>query len=203
MSRGSFVVNAASADLDPWPLESWQVVSGAPQVFGVVLDESPDGTVQRGVWEHAPGVSCDVEVDEMFMIVAGRATIEIEDGPVLEVRPGDVGVLRAGDRTVWRVHETLRKVYQARPPRPEADRRARMPRRVTPLAPPGPHDAPLPGPREGAPSERMGRCCCGGHSSGPSHSQRFAHGRGHERATNAPSIGEEGAIPPALRSWRR
>jgi len=114
MNRGSFVIAAALADLDPWPLERWQIVAGAPQVFGTVLDESPDGSVQRGVWEHTPGASRDVEVDEMFIIVSGRATIDIEGGSVLEVGPGDVGVLRAGDRTVWRVHETLRKVYQAR-----------------------------------------------------------------------------------------
>jgi uncharacterized cupin superfamily protein len=28
------------------------------------------------------------------------------------VEAGDVGLLRAGDRTVWTVHQTLRKVYQ-------------------------------------------------------------------------------------------
>jgi ABC-2 type transport system ATP-binding protein len=38
--------------------------------------------------------------------------IELEDGRVLEVGPGDAAVLREGERTVWRVHETLRKVYQ-------------------------------------------------------------------------------------------
>jgi hypothetical protein len=39
------------------------------------------------------------------------ATIQIDGGPTLEVGAGDVAALRRGDRTTWRVHETLRKVY--------------------------------------------------------------------------------------------
>ena len=54
----------------------------------------------------------DVEADELFVVVSGRATIEIEDGPTLEVGPGDVCVLEEGARTVWTIHETLRKAYQ-------------------------------------------------------------------------------------------
>ena len=30
----------------------------------------------------------------------------------LELEPGVVGVLHAGDRAVWRIHETLCKVFQ-------------------------------------------------------------------------------------------
>ena len=33
---------------------------------------------------------------------------------MLEIGPGDVGVLPAGARTTWHVHETLRKVFQTR-----------------------------------------------------------------------------------------
>lgn len=45
------------------------------------------------------------------MVVSGSATIEVEGGPTLTVGPGDMAVLREGDRTTWTVHETLRKVY--------------------------------------------------------------------------------------------
>jgi uncharacterized cupin superfamily protein len=31
------------------------------------------------------------------------------------VGPGDIGLLPAGARTTWTVHETLRKVYVVRP----------------------------------------------------------------------------------------
>jgi hypothetical protein len=47
----------------------------------------------------------------VFVVLRGRATIEVSGGPTLEVGPGDVGVLHAGDRTTWTVHEDLRKVY--------------------------------------------------------------------------------------------
>ena len=60
-------------------------------------------------------MSTDLELDEVFVVLAGRATIEVEDGPTLEVGPGDVGLYPAGTRTRWTVHETLRKVYVVRP----------------------------------------------------------------------------------------
>jgi hypothetical protein len=37
-------------------------------------------------------------------------------GLVLEVGPGDVGLLHPGDRTTWRVHETLLEVFQVTNP---------------------------------------------------------------------------------------
>ncbi|MDX6739163.1 cupin domain-containing protein [Actinocorallia sp. A-T 12471] len=70
------------------------------------------GGVDRGIWEIGPGVATDVEADEMFVVIEGRATIEIEGGPTLEVGPGDVCVFDKGARTTWHVHERLRKVYQ-------------------------------------------------------------------------------------------
>ncbi|MFE0422513.1 cupin domain-containing protein [Streptomyces sp. NPDC058953] len=107
----SFAVHIPDAVLEPDPLDPAQIVSGTPEVSGAVLWESPDGRLTRGIWQITPGVVTDVEEDEMFVVVSGRATIEIEDGPTLRVGPGDAGVLRRGDRTTWTVHETLRKAY--------------------------------------------------------------------------------------------
>ncbi|HEU4974138.1 MAG TPA: cupin domain-containing protein [Baekduia sp.] len=111
-SAASFAVTVDDLELEPWPLEPEQVVAGSPEVSGVVLHTSADGRVERGVWQHTAGTSRDVEADELFVVLRGRATIEVEDGPTLEVGPGDAGILRAGDRTVWTVHETVRKVFQ-------------------------------------------------------------------------------------------
>jgi uncharacterized cupin superfamily protein len=36
----------------------------------------------------------------------------VEGGAILELEPGVVGVLHAGDCAVWRIHETLREVFQ-------------------------------------------------------------------------------------------
>ena len=103
------VVPALSQPLAPDPLDADQVISGNPQVSGYeILD---DDAVSVGIWQHTAGVSTDVEVDEIFVVLSGRATIEVAAGPTLEVGPGDVGILEAGAETTWTVHEDLRKIY--------------------------------------------------------------------------------------------
>ncbi|MGW2620024.1 cupin domain-containing protein [Streptomyces sp. NPDC001500] len=107
----SLALHIADADLEPDPLDPAQIVSGAPEVSGKVVWESDDGRQLRGIWQITPGIVTDTEADELFVVISGSATIEIEGGPVLSVGPGDMAVLREGDRTTWTVHETLRKAY--------------------------------------------------------------------------------------------
>ncbi|MCX3060430.1 cupin domain-containing protein [Streptomyces beihaiensis] len=106
-----FAVRIPEVELEPEPLDPDQIVSGEPVVTGKVLWESPDGKQLRGIWQITPGVVTDTEADELFVVAGGRATVEVEGGPTLEVGPGSVAVLREGDRTTWTVHETLRKAY--------------------------------------------------------------------------------------------
>jgi uncharacterized cupin superfamily protein len=108
-----FAVHVPDAVLEPVELDPAQVVAGEPRVSELVLSESRDGRTVRGIWEMTPGVMTDTEVDECFVVVSGRATVEFEDGTVLQLGAGDVGVLAEGARTRWTVSETLRKVYQA------------------------------------------------------------------------------------------
>ncbi|MFD0318574.1 cupin domain-containing protein [Streptomyces flavalbus] len=107
----SFALHIPDAALEPEPLDPAQIVSGTPEVTGKVVWESPDGRRMHGIWQITPGVVTDVEADELFVVVSGSATVEVEGGPTLRVGPGDMAVLRAGDRTTWTVHETLRKAY--------------------------------------------------------------------------------------------
>ncbi|MCZ3389862.1 MAG: cupin domain-containing protein [Actinomycetia bacterium] len=104
-----YVVGAATQELTSDPLDPSQVVSGNPQVSTYELLESDALAV--GIWQHTVGVSTDVEVGEIFVVLAGRATIEVAGGPALEVGPGDVGVLEAGAETTWTIHDDLRKIY--------------------------------------------------------------------------------------------
>ncbi len=70
------------------------------------------GGLEVGVWEMAVGEATDVEADELFVVLAGRAVVAFPaTGRRLELGPGDVVRLSAGDETVWTVTETLRKVY--------------------------------------------------------------------------------------------
>ena len=106
------VVRAAGLpdhELDLTPLDSSQIVAGEPEVRHLAVATSGDSAV--GIWQHSPGVSTDVEVDEMFVVLRGRATIDFADGTSLDIGPGDLVGYPRGSRTRWTVHETLRKVY--------------------------------------------------------------------------------------------
>ena len=110
------VIHAAAlsdSDLDVDDLDPAKVVSGAPELRSLALHDSDELAV--GIWQHSVGVSRDVEADEIFVVISGSATVEVADGPTLEIGPGDVGLLPAGAETVWTIHETLRKVYIIRP----------------------------------------------------------------------------------------
>ena len=89
---------------------------------GIELADDPDGITrwvalgstgpgQVGVWEIGPGTVRDVETDEVFVVLSGRATISVEGWPDVVVAAGDVVRLRAGAATTWIVTERLRKVY--------------------------------------------------------------------------------------------
>lgn len=85
-----------------------------PEVSVGSVELARFGTHGVGIWEHTPGVSTDVEIDEVFIVLQGEATVAFDDGtPPLHLHPGVVGRLTAGARTTWTVTETLRKVYLA------------------------------------------------------------------------------------------
>jgi|SRR3954464_6006411 uncharacterized cupin superfamily protein len=107
-----YVVPGLVQELTPEPLATEQIISGNPQVSVHELLDTEEVSV--GIWQHTSGVSTDVEADEIFVVLRGRATIEVSGGPRLEVGVGDIGVLEAGAQTTWTVHEDLRKVYVVR-----------------------------------------------------------------------------------------
>ncbi|GAA2740106.1 cupin domain-containing protein [Terrabacter aerolatus] len=100
-------------------------VLGAPLLEPVpagvdVLDGSPTASVtslahvagaEVGVWEMTPGTVTDVEADEVFVVLSGRAALTVGGAEPLHLGQGSVVRLRAGERTTWTVTETLRKVY--------------------------------------------------------------------------------------------
>ncbi|QWT24481.1 DUF861 domain-containing protein [Subtercola sp. PAMC28395] len=95
----------------PWePIDEVDVVGGHPSTRTLLLFESA-GPVEAGIWEMSEGAARDVEVDEVCLILAGRASLAINDHPPVEIAAGSFVTLRAGDRTVWTVHQSLRKLY--------------------------------------------------------------------------------------------
>lgn len=66
-----------------------------------------------GLWEAGPGTDTDVEVDEVFLVLAGAGTVTFEDGTSLALQPGIVVRLVTGDLTTWAITDRLRKLYLA------------------------------------------------------------------------------------------
>ena len=66
-----------------------------------------------GLWAAGPGTDTDVEVDEIFVVLAGTGTVMFQDGTGVALRPGAVVRLAEGDRTIWRLDERLLKLYVA------------------------------------------------------------------------------------------
>lgn len=106
-------VDAAAVPLTHSPLPTDDVIIGAPTT--AVHELATLGEVEVGIWEMTPGTASDTEVDEVFVVLSGRARIEFTEPslPAIEVGPGSVVRLTEGQRTAWTVTETLRKIYIA------------------------------------------------------------------------------------------
>jgi uncharacterized cupin superfamily protein len=104
------LVRAGALPISHEPVTAEQSVGGEPSTG--ITELGRFGGLEMGVWEMTPGVMRDVEADEVFVVLAGAATVEFDDGTAaLTLRAGDVVRLAAGAATVWTVTETLRKVY--------------------------------------------------------------------------------------------
>lgn len=108
------VVSGLSAEVSLEPVDAADVVSGAPRQ-GIAALGSLAGA-EAGIWELRGGTVTDTEVDELFVVLSGGATVEELDGggEVIRthvLRVGDVMRLIAGTQTRWIVNDHIRKVY--------------------------------------------------------------------------------------------
>jgi uncharacterized cupin superfamily protein len=106
-----FRVLDVDAAVPTTPLAPDSVLQGAPEAGSRAL--AAVSGVEVGVWEMSPGTATDVEVDEVFVVLSGSASVRFEDGEQVELSPGTVVRLRSGEQTTWVVRETLRKIYVA------------------------------------------------------------------------------------------
>lgn len=102
-----FTAGDISVPLEPLPAQ--EVISGQVLTGEVAVDAV--GHLEVGVWEHSIGVSTATEIDEVFVVISGRGRVSDDQGSVIELSAGVVGVLQAGARTTWEIYEPLRKVW--------------------------------------------------------------------------------------------
>ena len=82
-----------------------------PRVVTVPIAEL--GGVEVGTWAIDTGNARDAEVDEVFLVLAGTGRVTFADGSSIELHPGVLVRLHAGDETSWEIRSPLRKLYLA------------------------------------------------------------------------------------------
>ena len=80
-------------------------------VTSAVAAMDTEGDMEVGVWEHSVGDSTDIEVEEVFIVISGKGRVTCDQGGVIELSPGTVGILPSGSRTTLSITEPLRKVW--------------------------------------------------------------------------------------------
>lgn len=100
---------ARNVEVETYPLPEHDVVSGHPSAGSRTVRSF--GEVEIGIWEMTAGSARDVEADEVFVVLSGAASVRFDDGREISLRSGDMMSLSKGERTVWTMTETLRKVY--------------------------------------------------------------------------------------------
>lgn len=107
-----FAVKVDEDELQPRLEFPGEVLAGNPVMHSRLFWESTDKQQARGVFEALPGqFSWNFGWGEFFVVASGHATVETADGQSIELLPGTAGMFKPGDRTVWTVHQTLRKAF--------------------------------------------------------------------------------------------
>ena len=73
---------------------------------------SPDGLFTSGLWWRDPDEwAFERAYDEVAFITGGAAEMEMDDGRLFTLAPGDVVITPFGSKGVWRVGERVTKLY--------------------------------------------------------------------------------------------
>jgi len=102
----------ADTSLKPDHIDAKDIISGNPRAGDLVFSISTDSRETRGVWSCTRGsFRWTFDTDETAVILEGRATVRMEDGTSLDLKPGDLAIFPRGQKSVWTIEQDLRKVY--------------------------------------------------------------------------------------------
>ena len=90
----------------------YEVIEGDPHC-SIRMDRGTPSTVSRmGIWMCTPGTfRCVEKGDELQTVIEGRLCITMEDGSSFEFGPGDSFYTEKGERVIWKITETVQKVF--------------------------------------------------------------------------------------------
>ncbi|MGA7396757.1 MAG: cupin domain-containing protein [Solirubrobacterales bacterium] len=96
--------------LEEEPLDLEQIIFGNPRTSALTLVETKEGS-ESGLWRCTPGTVTDTEVNESFLVLTGKGTLEFEDGRTIDLAPGVTVSFEGGEKTTWTVKETILKAF--------------------------------------------------------------------------------------------
>lgn len=111
MTSDSF--KAADMQLQVFPTAPERLTPGT-EIKAAQLWSREDGGEVVAVWEMTPGTLTDVQGNEAFVILSGRARIDFPDGRSFEAGSGEAIVIAPGDVCSFTALETVRKFVTLR-----------------------------------------------------------------------------------------
>jgi uncharacterized cupin superfamily protein len=107
MAKRSDGVFVSRVEADDWENDD--------ETGGLVHLLRADDAVQAGLWK--PGavagkvIHVELVADETLLVLEGSGQLQVDGGPTLELRPGDMVSLQKGARTRWVVDAAFREFW--------------------------------------------------------------------------------------------
>lgn len=112
-------------DLSPAEIDPSWIVEGSPRARVKHLVAAPDAALAIALWDCTAGkFDWYFSGDELVHILVGEVTVRDGDGSTRVLKPGDIAYFPAGMRSLWHVHDYVKKLAVFRNNRPSFARRA-------------------------------------------------------------------------------
>lgn len=90
----------------------YEVIDGNPKTYMRMDQGNADSKHRLGIWCCTPGsFRCVEKGDELQTLLEGSLTLIYDDGSEHHFGPGDSIYTEKGERVIWKIHETVKKVF--------------------------------------------------------------------------------------------